>query len=208
MVSLGGVNLAFLDGDRIYSVGDCPQVHRGRFNAPVAVTDRNGRITADLINKFLTSDGAENLEIVDSEGVKAKAEVKIARPSVSLDKVDGPITAGATITISGPQLPAPTGLLQQPARQCWQSTAARRATSTTKAANGLAPTKSLPAWSRDSSINVSISINGHPLPGLTSDLKIEVEPPGITASLQSLRIGELFTVTITGLKRFISRLHG
>ena len=46
---------------------------------------------------------------------------------------------------------------------------------------------------------------GTPLPGLTSDLKIEVEPPGITASLKSLRIGELFTVTITGLKRFI---HG
>ena len=204
MVSLGGVRLAFLDGDRIYNTGDCPQVHRGRFNAPVAVTDRNGRITADLINKFLTSDGAENLEIVDSEGVKAKAEVKIAQPSVSLDKVDGAITAGATITIRGRHFPPQRGYYNSPGvvltvngrTACNIYSESSQWTCPYKVSSRLEPGQR---------INVSVSIDGHPLPGLTSDLKIEVEPPGITASLQSLRIGEPFTVTITGLKRFI---HG
>ena len=204
MVSLGGVNLAFLDGDRIYSVGDCPQVHRGRFNAPVAVTDRNGRITADLINKFLTSDGAENLEIVDSLGVKAKAEVKIAQPSVSLDKVDGPITAGATITIRGRNFPPQRGYYNSP-RVVLTVNGRTACNIYSESSQWTCPYKVSSRLEPGQRINVSVSIDGHPLPGLTSDLKIEVEPPGITASLQSLRIGELFTVTITGLKRFI---HG
>ena len=204
MVSLGGVSLAFLDGDRIYSVGDCPQVHRGRFNAPVAVTDRNGRITADLINKFLTSDGAENLEIVDSEGVKAKAEVKIAQPTVSLDKVDGPITAGATITIRGRHFPPQRGYYNSP--DVLLEVNGRTACNIySESSQWTCPYKVSSRLEPGQRINVSVSIDGHPLPGLTSDLKIEVEPPGITASLKSLRIGELFTVTITGLKRFI---HG
>lgn len=203
-VSLGGVNLAFLDGDRIYNTGDCPQVHRGRFNAPVAVTDRNGRITADLINKFLTSDGAENLEIVDSEGVKATAEVKIAQPSVSLDKVDGAITAGATITIRGRHFPPQRGYYNSP-RVVLAVNGRTACNIYSESSQWTCPYKVSSRLEPGQRINVSVSIDGHPLPGLTSNLKIEVEPPGITASLKSLRIGELFTVTITGLKRFI---HG
>ena len=201
-VSLGGVRLAFLDGDRIYESGQYPQVNRGRFNAGVVIANESGNITADLISKFLASDGEETLEIVDSAGVKAEAKVKLAKPLVAVDKASGPLTAGATITLRGENFP--------PERGYYNNVPIRVNINGRTACNIYSESGS---WSCDyrisgrleagQRINVEVSIGGYPVRSLTADLKIEVEPPGLEASPQSLKVGEPFTVTVTGLKRFI-----
>ena len=201
-VSLGGVRLAFLDGDRIYDSGEYPKVNRGRFNAGVVIADESGNITADLISKFLASDGEETLEIVDSAGVKAEAKVKLAKPAVAVDKASGALTVGATITLRGENFP--------PERGYYNNVPVKVDINGRTACNIYSESGS---WSCDyrisrrleagQRINVEVSIGGYPLRSLTADLKIEVEPPGLEASPQSLKVGEPFTVTVTGLKRFI-----
>ena len=161
-----------------------------------------GNITPDLINKFLTGNGAATLEITDSAGVKAKTQVKLAQPSVAIAQASGPLTAGATLTLRGQNFP--------PERGYYNNAPIKVDINGRTACNIYSESGS---WQCDykiprrlepgQRINVVVSIDGYPLRSLTADLKLEVEPPGLKASPQSLRVGEPFTVTVTGLERFI-----
>ena len=52
-------------------------------------------------------------------------------------------------------------------------------------------------------LDILITVAKIPLPQLVKDLEIEVEQAGITADPTSLKVGEPFDLTVTGLDRFI-----
>ena len=201
-VRLGGVRLAFLDGDRIYDDDDCPEVRRGRFTASVVIADADGEIRPDLISKFLASDGTETLEIIDSEGIKATAEVDIALLELELDAGDAELSPGDSITIKGWNFPPDRNYYTPPDIELEIN--GRRVASIYAESNPWEYDYRIPArFEAGEPVTPVVSIAGYPLRSLTVDLdKIEIASPELVLEPAVVEIGEPFTVTVTGLERY------
>ena len=199
-VALGGVRLAFLDGDRIDSDGCVSLVRGGRLVGTVVVADKRGEISGDLIRKLLDSDGDETLEITTSTGAKAGADVKVAPPGITFDPPDGEVSLRDTVIITGVNFPRESSYYRIPnitvtidgrSRPVYTTGSTWRETFevTSGAVSG-------------SNLRVDVKINNYPLSELTATYRIKIAPGELTVTPAELKIGAPVNVAVSGLNAF------
>ena len=202
-ITLGGLPIAFLDGNQLYESGEHPPIHNSRFNSPAVIASPDGSIKGALLRKFLDTDGSETLVITDDRGVQASTEIKLAKPSVTVDTPAGGITAGATtITFQGRNFP-PERDYYAPIRIIIAVNGRTACNIYSESSSWQCPYKVSSRLEPGQRLNIEVTVAGIPLPGLVKDLEIAVEQAGITADSKELKAGQPFTVTVTGLERII-----
>ena len=199
-VTLAGIRLAFLDGDRIDSDGCVPLLSGGRLVGNFVMADQNGNITSDLIRRLLDSDGEETLEITTSTGAKARSEVKVAKPAITFDPEDGEVSLRDIITIRGDNFPPERSYYNPPnivitiegrsqfvysTGTSWdvQYEIANRATA-------------------GSTLRIEVRISDYPLSELTALYRIKIAPPELELNPPTVRVGQPIEVSVSGLEAF------
>ena len=196
-VTLAGIRLAFLDGDRINSGGCVPLLRGGRLIGNIVMTDQNGVVTPDLIRRLLDTDGEETLEITTSNGAKASAEVKVAKPTITFDPADGEVTLRDIVTIRGANFPpdrnyyTPPNITIDGRRQLVYPTG-------TSWELQFEVTNRLVAGQ---TLRVDVSIDNYPLSELTATYTIKIAPPELSVSPPTLKIGTPIQISVSGLER-------
>ena len=200
-VTLAGIRLAFLDGDRIDPEG-CVPLLRGRLIGNIVMTDQNGVVPPDLIRRLLDSDGEETLEITTSNGAKASAEVKVAKPTITFDPADGEVTLRDIVTIRGANFPPDRNYYTPPnisitidgRRQLVYPTG-------TSWELQFEVTNRLVAGQ---TLRVDVSIDNYPLSELTATYTIKIAPPELSVSPPILKIGTPIQISVSGLEAYTS----
>ena len=201
---LDGVDVALLDDSR--DRADCVPIHGGgSFNASILLADPNGNISGELIDKMISlEDGDElELEITDDAGVKASADVPIAVPRITFYPDRGVINRGESIEIRGENFPPETPDYYN-APQVRLNVNGRRAGSVYPSSDGrwryeYDRTSALEPGQR---IRLEVYIDNYRLRELTSDLDIRVAPVGLAVNPSTVRINTPVSVTVTGLDRY------
>ena len=201
-VTLAGIRLAFLDGDRIDSDGCIALLRGGRLVGNFVMADENGDVTPDLIRRLLDSDGEETLEITAGNGAKASAEVKVGKPAITFDPEDGVVTLRDIITIRGVNFPPDRNYYTPPnisitidgRRQFVYPTGTSWQTEfevTNRVVAG-------------STLRVDVSIGDYPLSELTALYRIKIAPPELGASPATLKVGMPIQISVSGLEAYTS----
>ena len=201
-VTLAGIRLAFLKGDRIDPEGCVPLLRGGRLIGNIVMTDQNGAVTPDLIRRLLDSDGEETLEITTSNGAKASAEVKVAKPTITFDPADGEVTLRDIVTIRGANFPPDRNYYNPPnisitidgRRQLVYPTG-------TSWELQFEVTNRLVAGQ---TLRVDVSIDNYPLSELTATYTIKIAPPELSVSPPTLKIGTPVQISVSGLEAYTS----
>ena len=201
-VTLAGIRLAFLDGDRINSGGCVPLLRGGRLIGNIVMTDQNGVVTPDLIRRLLDTDGEETLEITTSNGAKASAEVKVAKPTITFDPADGEVTLRDIVTIRGANFPPDRNYYNPPnisitidgRRQLVYPTG-------TSWELQFEVTNRLVAGQ---TLRVDVSIGNYPLSELTATYTIKIAPPELSVSPPTLKMGTPIQISVSGLEAYTS----
>ena len=199
-VTLAGIRLAFLDGDRIDADGCVPLLSGGRLVGNFVMAGQNGNITRDLIRRLLDSDGEETLEITTSTGAKASAEVKVGKPAITFDPADGEVSLRDIITIRGDNFPPERNYYNPPnivitidgrsqfvypTGTSWDV----QYEITNRAAAG-------------STLRIEVRIGDYPLSELTVLYRIKIAPPELEVNPPTVRVGQPIEVSVSGLEAF------
>ena len=199
-VTLAGIRLAFLDGDRIDADGCVPLLSGGRLVGNFVMAGQNGNITRDLIRLLLDSDGEETLEITTSTGAKASAEVKVGKPAITFSPADGEVALRDIITIRGDNFPPERSYYNPPniviiidgRRQFVYPTGTSwdvQYEITNRAAAG-------------STLRIEVRIGDYPLSELTALYRIKIAPPELEVNPPTVRVGQPIEVSVSGLEVF------
>ena len=199
-VTLAGIRLAFLDGDRIDSDGCVPLLSGGRLVGNFVMADQNGSITSDLIRRLLDSDGEETLEITTSTGAKASAEVKVGKPAITFDPADGEVSLRDIITIRGDNFPPERSYYNPP----------NIAITIDGRSQFVYPTGT--SWdvqyeitnraAAGSTLRIEVRIGDYPLSELTALYRIKIAPPELEVNPPTVRVGQPIEVSVSGLEAF------
>ena len=199
-VTLAGIRLAFLDGDRIDSDGCVPLLSGGRLVGNFVMADQNGSITSDLIRRLLDSDGEETLEITTSTGAKASAEVKVGKPAITFDPADGEVSLRDIITIRGDNFPPERSYYNPPSI----------AITIDGRSQFVYPTGT--SWdvqyeitnraAAGSTLRIEVRIGDYPLSELTALYRIKIAPPELEVNPPTVRVGQPIEVSVSGLEAF------
>ena len=199
-VTLAGIRLAFLNGDRIDSDGCVPLLSGGRLVGNFVMADQNGSITSDLIRRLLDSDGEETLEITTSTGAKASAEVKVGKPAITFDPADGEVSLRDIITIRGDNFPPERSYYNPP----------NIAITIDGRSQFVYPTGT--SWdvqyeitnraTAGSTLRIEVRIGDYPLSELTALYRIKIAPPELELNPPTVRVGQPIEVSVSGLEAF------
>ena len=199
-VTLAGIRLAFLDGDRIDADGCVPLLSGGRLVGNFVMADQNGSITSDLIRRLLDSDGEETLEITTSTGAKASAEVKVGKPAITFDPADGEVSLRDIITIRGDNFPPERSYYNPP----------NIAITIDGRSQFVYPTGT--SWdvqyeitnraAAGSTLRIEVRIGDYPLSELTALYRIKIAPPELEVNPPTVRVGQPIEVSVSGLEAF------
>ena len=199
-VTLAGIRLAFLDGDRIDADGCVPLLSGGRLVGNFVMADQNGSITSDLIRRLLDSDGEETLEITTSTGAKASAEVKVGKPAITFDPADGEVSLRDIITIRGDNFPPERSYYNPPSI----------AITIDGRSQFVYPTGT--SWdvqyeitnraAAGSTLRIEVRIGDYPLSELTALYRIKIAPPELEVNPPTVRVGQPIEVSVSGLEAF------
>ena len=199
-VTLAGIRLAFLDGDRIDADGCVPLSSGGRLVGNFVMADQNGNITRDLIRRLLDSDGEETLEITTSTGAKASAEVKVGKPAITFDPADGEVSLRDIITIRGDNFPPERSYYNPP----------NIAITIDGRSQFVYPTGT--SWdvqyeitnraAAGSTLRIEVRIGDYPLSELTALYRIKIAPPELEVNPPTVRVGQPIEVSVSGLEAF------
>ena len=201
-VTLAGIHLAFLDGDRIDSDGCIALLSGGRLVGNIVMADQNGDVTPDLIRRLLDSDGEETLEITAGNDAKASSEVKVGKPAITFDPEDGVVTLRDIITIRGVNFPPDRNYYTPPnisitidgRRQLVYPTGTSWQTEfevTNRVVAG-------------STLRVDVSIGDYPLSELTALYRIKIAPPELNVTPATLKVGTPIQISVSGLEAYTS----
>jgi hypothetical protein len=202
-VRLDDIELAFLQGGDIYRSGEYPPVPgNGRFTGSVVAINRDGSLSDQLIRMALDSDGTEELEIEDSAGVVASAEVNVAIPTITIDPAEGSVSRGGEITITGQNFPIYHDDYNREEIEVFVND---RREARIESSNGSWTQKVTIRRSMDSGtrLNIDVRIGDYSFRNLTRGLELRVTPAELAVIPKELKIGNPFRYTVTGLEGFV-----
>ncbi len=200
-VTLGGTPIAFLDGDRIDSDRCVDLASGGRLLGNFIVADRNGDISANLIGRILNSNSELKLEITDSTGAKASADITVAVPTITFTPADGEVKLRDIITIRGANFPPDASNYNFPFITL---TIDGRPLAIYPGSNGAWEERFevTPRAEAGSTLRVEVEIGDYSLSELTATYRITILPPELTVTPAEVRIGEPIVVNVSGLPAF------
>ena len=200
-VTLGGTPIALLDGDRIDSDGCVDLASGGRLLGNFIVADPNGGISANLIGRILNSNGELKLEITDSTGARASADITVAVPTITFTPADGEVKLRDIITIRGANFPPDASNYNFPFITL---TIDGRPLAIYPGSNGAWEERFevTPRAEAGSTLRVEVKIGDYSLSELTATYRITILPPELTITPAEVRIGEPIDVNLSGLPAF------
>ncbi len=200
-VTLGGTPIAFLDGDRIDSDGCVDLASGGRLLGNFIVADRNGDISANLIGRILNSNSELKLEITDSTGAKASADITVAVPTITFTPADGEVKLRDIITILSANFPPDASNYNFPFITL---TIDGRPLAIYPGSNGAWEERFevTPRAEAGSTLRVEVKIGDYSLSELTATYRITILPPELTVTPAEVRIREPIVVNVSGLPAF------
>ena len=198
-ITLGGIPLAFLEGDQV--TDKCvPLLRGGRLAGTFAVASPQGKVSSELISRFLSSDGDETLQITDNTGARASAEVKIAKPTVTFTPADGEVMLRDTITIRGANFPPERNYYSPPTISV---TIDGRPTFVYSTGTSWEFQYEVTRRQQAGAVlTVQVKIDNYPLNQLTASYRIRVAAGALSVTPPDLDIGEPITVKVSGLEDY------
>ena len=198
-ITLGGVRLAFVDDNEV--TDECVRLSRGgRLSGTFAVASPQGNVSFELISRFLSSDGAETLQVTDNTGARASAEVKIAKPTITFTPADGEVALRDIITIRGANFPPERNYYNPPTISVTID-----GRPTIVYATGTSWELQYEVTRRQqagSVLTVQVKIDGYPLNQLTASYRIRVAAGALSVTPPDLGIGEPITVMVSSLEAY------
>ncbi len=204
IATLGDIPIALLDDRREFPPDGCIDVRRGgRFNATVLVTDREGHLTAAIINKVASLEPGQRLtlEVTDDGGHRASVLVPVAVPQVIVDPSDGIVKRYQPIIIRGRNFPPrrPDYYQVPPVDIKVGDRQVRRIYPSDKGdwefEYGHTGRHQSGEW-----IGIEISLGNHRPRVATHNFRVRVAPFSLAVMPAYVRIGTPVVVTVTGLE--------